>query len=545
MKFDKESVKESRPGNFFKKFWIPILAVIVVVAVVLSSVDIYQEEVLHIDPSVEYVNGDKLYFASSAIDTLNPIISDSEDTYYIAKLIYNSLFDYTDDFNVEEELVESYEVNTDRARIDITLKSGVKWHDGSELTASDVRFTVNAIKAYGSKGLYYEKANKIYSVNVTGEHTLNIYFRNNTDAALDNLVFPILPKEGYSSTGSIIRDRENFVPVGSGQYMFSSYDYLEKLELVPNESYFANRATLPVSIVILPEKELAASMMEIHAVTCYTDDSTERHSLASDKGFKLYDMISNDAEFLVFNTKKGPFKAKEARQAVAYAIDRENVLSRGYMGDAVPTDTIYYPNFCGVSDTGSGYAYDPEQAASLLAKAGFADHDLDGRLEDAEDENVAITLLVNSNDSLRAAACKLIAKNLTEIGFTVEVKSLAWDEYTEAIEEQEFDILMAGYDMEASFDLAELYNGKALWEYRSNKLLAQAAELEKLHTAAEYSSIYKELKEMLLDELPYYALCYRKMGLVGVENFTAGRLPTFDDVFRNADTWSWKIVKEE
>ena len=152
MKFDKESVKESRPGNFFKKFWIPILAVIVVVAVVLSSVDIYQEEVLHIDPSVEYVNGDKLYFASSAIDTLNPIISDSEDTYYIAKLIYNSLFDYTDDFNVEEELVESYEVNTDRARIDITLKSGVKWHDGSELTAADVRFTVNCDQGLWQQG---------------------------------------------------------------------------------------------------------------------------------------------------------------------------------------------------------------------------------------------------------------------------------------------------------------------------------------------------------------------------------------------------------
>ena len=545
MKFDKEGVKESRLGIFLKKFWIPILAVIVVIAVVASSVDIYQEEVLHIDKSVEYVEQNKLYFASNAIDTLNPIVSDSEDTYQIAKLIYNSLFDYTDNFNIAGELVESYEVDTEGAAVKITLKSGVKWHDGSELEPEDVRFTVNAIKAYGSRGVYYEKVSKIHSVYVNGENTLTIYFRNNTDAALDNLIFPILQSDGYYSTSNLIRDVDDFVPVGTGQYMFSSYDYLDRLELVPNESYFGDRASLNVCVVILPDKELAANMMEIEAVTCYTDDSSERYSLASDKRFKLYDMISNDAEFLVFNTEEGPFKEKAARQAAAHAIDRENVLERGYMGDAVATDNIYYPDFCDVSDTGTYYGYDAAKAVSLLKTAGFADHDLDGRLEDAEDENVEITLLVNRSNSVRGAAAKLIAKNLEEVGFTVKLRSLSWDDYTEAIEKKEFDILLTGYDMAASYDLREFFNGKTLWKYRNNQLLAQAAELEKMHTAAEYSAIYKELKEMMLDELPYYALCYKKMGLVGVEFFEAGALPTFDDVFRNAQTWSWKKVKEK
>ena len=183
------------------------------------------------------------------------------------------------------------------------------------MTASDVRFTVNAIKSYGSKGAYYEKASKIYSVNVTGELTLTIYFRNNTDAALDNLIFPILPSGQYYSSGSLIRDTDDFEPVGTGQYKYSSYDYLEKLELVPNESYFGIKASLDACVVILPEKELASNMMEIDAVTCYIDDNLSRYSLVSDKNFKMYDMISNDAEFMVFNTKEGPFKDKKMRQA--------------------------------------------------------------------------------------------------------------------------------------------------------------------------------------------------------------------------------------
>ena len=61
MKINREAVENSRLANFLKKYWIPILAVIVVITVIASSVGIYREEVLHIDPDVQYEEGDKLY----------------------------------------------------------------------------------------------------------------------------------------------------------------------------------------------------------------------------------------------------------------------------------------------------------------------------------------------------------------------------------------------------------------------------------------------------------------------------------------------------
>jgi len=77
------------------------------------------------------------------------------------------------------------------------------------------------------------------------------------------------------------------------------------------------------------------------------------------------------------------------------------------------------------------------------------------------------------------------------------------------------------------------------------KTISQASELEKLYDSQGYISAYEELKSMMLDELPYYTLCYRKMGLVGVEYFEASKLPTFDDIYKNCETWTWKRVKEE
>ena len=544
MNINKEAVENNSLFKFLKKYWIPILAVIVTIAVIISTIGIYKEEVLHIDPSVEYENGDKLYLASSALDTLNPIISNSSDTYYISKLIYSSLFDYTDQFNVVPELVEKYTTDTEKARIDITLKSGIKWHDGTEFTAKDVSFTVNAIKSYGSKGVYYDKASKIYSVQVKDNRNLTIYFRNNHDCSLDDLVFPILPSGQYSSISSLIRNSDGFSPVGTGQYKFQSYNYLKELELSPNESYFGDKASMGIHVEILPDKKLASNMMEIHAVTCYADDSSERYSLAADKNFTICDMTSNDVEFIVFNQSKDLFKEKKVRQAAAYSIDTENILEKGYMNDGVLTDNIYYPGFLGVPDTLSYYQKDADKAKELLKEAGYEDRDLNVKIEDNEGKNVEITILVNSNNAMRNAAAKIIANDLENVGFSVNLNSLKWEDYVKNIERRDFDILVTGYDMEASYDLREFFNGKNLWKYTNNDMLKQASELERLHDASDYNSIYTELKNMMMDELPYYTLCYKKMGLIGVEYFEAGKISNFENIYKNCNTWTWKKVKE-
>ena len=132
-------------SEFVRRTWINLLVIAVVIVAGIARIETYKEEVLEIDPDVELTESKTLYFVSEEIDTHNPIISQSEDTYYISKMIYNSLFDYNVNMNVVKELVDEYTVNTDEGKISIELRTDVKWHDGEKLTASDVKFTVNAI----------------------------------------------------------------------------------------------------------------------------------------------------------------------------------------------------------------------------------------------------------------------------------------------------------------------------------------------------------------------------------------------------------------
>lgn len=533
----------SRLKMFLKNKWMWLLTILLIVAVIFSTMEIYKEEVLNIDPDVTYKEKKTLYFAAERIDTLNPIVSQSEDMYYISKLIYDGLFSFDENLNVVPCLVDSYTLDTEKAYVKIKLKSKVKWHDGKTLKASDVKFTIDAIKQAGTKSPYYDKCSKIMVVNVKNTRELTIYFNNNYDCSLDLLTFPILPSSSYSTASQLAAATENFKPIGTGRYCYSSYDYLKKLKLKPNEEYFDDAPSNKIQINLLPDSSLASSLTEIQDVTCYIDKTIERHSLVKDKNLKNYDVISNQLEFIVFNTKKQYISQKEVRQAIAYGIDTEKILKNSYADDAVYTDTIYYPNFLGVEDTGEWKAYDYEKAVSLLEKSGITDKNNDGILENAYDQAISLNILVKKSNTHRISAAKIISKNLETLGFKVSVTELSGSEYKKAIKAGKFDLLIAGYEIEERYDLRELFNNKNEWGYYNSDLYTKVRELDRLYSPADQKRKYKELKEALLTEMPYYALCYKKMGLVGISTFTAENLPMFNDIYKNCETWSWRVAE--
>lgn len=544
MNFNFEEKKQTTV-EFFRKYWIPIVGAIIIVLVVLSVINIYREEVLEIDSSVNYIDQDTINIPANTLDTLNPITTITEDSYYINKLIYSSLFTFDENLGVKKELIKSYEIDTEKAYIDITLNKGIKFHDGKNLTAHDVSFTVDAIQSYGSKGLYFSKADKILSINVEDDYSLRIYFKNNFDCALDYLTFPIVSREQYGSIGEFLGDKE-FVPIGTGQYKIKEYDAYKTLELEPNKSYFGKKASKNISVQFVPDKNNLDNLIENGTITCYLDKGSERKSVVTNNDLTMYDIVSNEVDFIYFNTSNGVFKDKEMRKAVAYAIDDNEILEKAYLNDAVLTDSIYYPNFLGVEDAAKSYIFDLDKTSLLLSKKGYKDEDSNGLLEDKNGKVIDVKILVNSNNANRIAAAKFISSDLKTAGFNVTIESLPWEEYQNAIKSKNFDILITGYVIEETFDLRTFFNGKAPWGYMNQSLHEQVRNLDRLYEADEYPKHYEKLKEMLNEEMPYYPLVYKKMGLIGTGTFEAEELPMFNNIYQNIGTWSWtKISNEE
>ena len=531
--------------DFMKKYWIGVVIIILIFAVILSSVEIYKEEVLNIDPSIEYIEQDTLFLSSETIDTLNPVISQSEDVYYISKLIYDGLFDYDENMSVIPRLASEYTINTEKAFIEVTLKDGIKWHNGNNLKASDVVFTINAMKAAGSKCPYYNKISKIHSAFIRSQNVVALYFNNNYNCSLDDLVFPIVPSSQYSGTGAFVAAKDDFRPIGTGQYKYNSYNKKKQLELIPNDNYFGTAAEKNITVTLLPDRDLAANMMEIDSVSCYVDSAANRKSIALDRGYQIFDIPSNKVEFLVFNTSSAYLSKKNMRKALAYGIDTKKILEGAYMGDGILTDTIYYPNFMGVKDTLSEYSYDIKKSQQMLSQMGWKDINGDGVLEDKDGKRYTLEVLTCKDNATRSSAAHIIKNNLELLGLKTEVISLPASEYIRAIRAKDFDILITGYTIEESYDLRSFFNGKNEWGYTNYGLSTKAAELDRLYTPQQYTEKYKELKELLLDELPYYTLCYKKMSLIGTSTFEADKMPMFNNIYKNCDTWRWTLTEEK
>lgn len=527
------------------QYWIGILAVILLISVIFSSVEIYKEEVLKIDPDIKYVNHTTMNIPADYVDTLNPILSKSKDVFYISKLIYESLFEYDENIGLRPKLVEEYEINNDGNGVKITLKDEVKWHNGKPLTASDVIFTINAMRMAGMECPYYEKIKKIHSFYTMGEKTVMIFFRFKTDCGLNNLTFPILNHSSFLSVRDAALTRNGFKPVGTGKYMFKSFNSKKKLKLIPFDGYHGEKAKNKVNFVFMPDTSLGRNLMDIKEVTCYIDDKVNRKANLNNEDYTIFDIVSNKVDFVVFNEKRNLIKEKSFRQGICYAIDAKHVLENAYMGDGKLTETIYFPNFLGVDNEVNFYYYDEKKAVKHMNKLGLKDFNDDGYLENIKGQNIELKLLVRKNQPMRNSAAKMIKKTLKRIGIGVKILSLKKPEYDEAIKKGDFDMLLTGLTVDESYDFTFMFDGNNAWKYSNPNISLKSKEFKKLYRISEYKDKYIELKKELVEQVPYYPICYKQMSLVGVANFNAPQIPMFNNIYSGIETWNYDEVKSE
>ena len=130
------------------------------------------------DGDQQYEESKTVNFAVSDIRTLNPVVSRDEDTYFISKLIYQSLFILDDNLAPDGELVSDYKVGSDGKTVTMTLVKDACFSDGEKVQADDVKFSIESYMAAGSKSIYYSKVKGISSVTTDGKYKVKVKFKN-------------------------------------------------------------------------------------------------------------------------------------------------------------------------------------------------------------------------------------------------------------------------------------------------------------------------------------------------------------------------------
>jgi peptide/nickel transport system substrate-binding protein len=522
-----------------KKWWIYIGTGIFALIVIISLFFV-DGTLLPSKDDTEYKTSQTVILPMVSISSLNPLISKDEDTYFISKLIYDSLISLDENMTPTLQLAEKYAIDKQQRAITLKLRHGIVWHDGKKFTSADVKYSIDAYKAAGNRSLYETDISKISSVNVNGSDKVIIYFNSSTDMSLDSLTFPILPKHQFDSIGYAIDKDTGFKPVGTGSYKYKRFDPTNKLTLVANSEYFGEIAQNSLVFQVLPNKLNFFNLLKASNLSLIISKSATRESEVSGEDVTVTDFPSNEVEYLGYNFLQPDLAKRSVRNAIANAINTQELIDESYYGSGIANDDIFFPGYLGADPLKDPTEYNVALAEDSLKKGGYQDRNGDGYVENSEENPLTLRILVNSNNTSRILAAKQVVIFLKEIGIKGTVDKVDWNTYLAQLQTGDFDLYLGGMKLSKSMDLRNLLSTNGEYNYlgyTNGKLDELLDQLRSGLPPEEMKETYVAIRDILHKDLPYFCLLYKTTGAIQSSALVGEVKPTFDDYYKGSESW--------
>lgn len=326
------------------------------------------------------------------VDTLHPTDFSTTVELNVLNQIYDTLMYLNPDGTEEPEprIAESYEISEDGLDYTFHLRNDVTFQDGTPVTAEDVVFSLELYKASEYQG---SQISMMSSVEAVDESTVVCHLDSPYAPFLEGIVSPFICSKAYYEA-----DPDAFVtsPMGSGPYKFVSRSTGSNIVLTANEDYYRGAPAIKdITFEVIPDVATKAIALQTGEVSFAEIDSSVLAQLEANPAITIDEVSTSGFAYVSMNTEKEPFQDVRVRQAINYAINRENLVEVCYDGKAEVNSNICAKHRFGYSDDQLQYTYDPEKAKELLAEAGITPpYDL-GELLVAEKYSNIATVIQN------------------------------------------------------------------------------------------------------------------------------------------------------
>lgn len=313
---------------------------------------------------------------------INPLFSQtSEADADLVKLLYDGLFGYDLQGNLVKRMASDYTVTEEGKRYTIFLKNDIRFHDGEELTAEDVAFTVRTVQDPAAKSPL--RSNWVgVEVATPDRYTVTFSLKKAYFGFLDNLTLGILPKHIWESVAPeylTLAEGNLIGPIGSGPYRYADVDKdpggtILSYHLRSFDRYHAGEAHIrKFTVRFYPDEDSAIDAFnreEIHGIHSI---SPERLGELSDKKRPRVYAFGLPRTFAVFlNTNKSVALAyDEVREALALSVNREELVKQVLGEGGLPMTGPFLPFMFGYDAAASAVSFDPERAKRLLEEKGW------------------------------------------------------------------------------------------------------------------------------------------------------------------------------
>ncbi|MGA3208159.1 MAG: peptide-binding protein [Syntrophales bacterium] len=445
---------------------------------------------------------------------LIPILSSDSTSHEISGLVFNGLVKYDKDVNIVGDLAESWEVSKDGLVITFHLRKGVKWHDGHPFTARDVLYTYQVTIDPKTPTAYSGDFLKVKRAEVLDDHTFRVTYDKPFAPALMSWGAAILPQhllEGRDITTSPLARH----PIGTGPYIFKEWLPGQKIVLISNPDYFEGRPYIDGYVMrIIPDTatmflELRANGIDRMNLTPLQYTRQTENNLFR-KNFNKYRYLSFSYTYLGYNLKNPLFADKRVRQAIAYGINKDEIIQGVLLGLGKEATGPYKPGTWVYNSNVETYPYDPKKAKELLAAAGWKDTNGDGILN-KDGQPFVFEIITNQGNEIRAKCAEIIQRRLSEIGIKVKIRVLEWAAFVnDFINKRRFDATILGWTVPLDPDIYDVWHSSKTGPQELNFISYKNDEVDRLiekgrgtFDQKERKRYYDRIQEILAEDQPY------------------------------------------
>jgi len=434
------------------------------------------------------------------IKTLDPQKATDSVSRSIIKLINQTLVYIDNEGNIVPELAQEITKVSPKETL-IKIKNDIKFSNGETLTIDDVLFSLERAKASPkmSQDLYM-----IESFEKVDDRTLKIntlYDAGNLLHKLASGGVAIINKKAFE------KDENNIV--GTGMFKLKEWVAGEKLVLERNEFFKDSKSNIDTLVVkFVPEANSRMIMLETGEIDLARDLlPLDFKKISEDTKFTTVEIETPSNMFLGFDLRNELLADKRVRQAIAYAINNEDLVKTVFNGSASVATSPVPKITTGHNENSNNYPQNIEKAKQLLAEAGYPN-------------GFNIELFV-SEDNQRIDMAVIIQDNLKKIGINAEIKTFQWAAYVSTIENPNIIKPLFIMSWNISNDdpdevLYPLYHSSQIDAhtnvvfYKNEKFDNLISEARETTDKDKRMKLYEEAQDIIQEDLPHYTLVYPK-----------------------------------
>ena len=474
---------------------------------------------------------------SASPSRINPLLATDSASAEVAGYLFNGLFKFDRNGTIVGDLAEDFSFENNRTLL-VTLRKGIVWHDGKPFGADDVVYTFDLIRSPRLVTPYRDDFKYVERVEKIDDHHLRILYTQPYFKALSIWMMGILPRHLWSRVRDPMTTVLNKLPVGTGPYKLTrAFKVNERIVLESNRDYFIHPPRIEridMHYIGDPSTQfitLKAGKLDIGGVDPL---QVERQLDAGFRSrYRLIEQASHSYTYLGFNLRKKIFRDRRVREAIASAIDREEIVDLLFFSHGTICRGPFMPGSDVYPKKWNPRRYDPGKSRALLHELGYdAEHPL--RFE----------LVTNTGNDTRIYAAQIIQHQLQKVGIEMKIRTMEWQAFLNTVVmPHHFDAILMGWSLSLIPDAYSIWHsdgdrkgGFNFVGYHNPEVDSLIVQSEKIVDPEKFAENYRKLFKMIVDDYPYVFL-YIPNSITAVNRKIEGIEPSIVGIEYNQIDW--------